>query len=81
MFPQLDLFDLYEQVVESKTCTVCEGHLSQCNGMCNGMVGVSLVPRPPEEVTKIRVKRCRAYEDAIVREAMVIVERRARESA
>lgn len=77
-----DLFgDLYEQKVESKPGTTCGGNLSECNGMCNGMVSVTLVQRSAEEVASIRSKRCREYEDRIIREAMEIVERRARESA
>lgn len=64
--------DEYETVSENRPCTVCNGDLTKCNGMCNGMSGIGQRRRAPEEVARIKAERRRKEEDEILAKAEAI---------
>ena len=69
--------DEYETISTSRPCTSCGGDLGKCRGIgCNGSSGITSRRRSPEEVAKIKAKRQRDYEDAILAEAALIEYRR-----
>lgn len=69
--------DEYELIIHNRVCTSCNGDLRKCRGVgCNGSGGYSLVKRPFSEVVKIKAKREKEREDAILAEADAIRARR-----
>lgn len=64
--------DEYETVSESRPCTACNGDITKCNGMCNGMSSIGQRRRAPEEVIRIKAERGRKEEDEILAKAEAI---------
>jgi hypothetical protein len=65
--------DEYEAVSTSRPCTSCNGYLSKCNGMCNGMSSYGMVRRSPEAIARIKSEKRRAHELSVLREAASII--------
>jgi hypothetical protein len=65
--------DEFETIVESRPCTMCNGHLKDCKGgYCNGSFSMKQQRRSPAEITKIKLERKIKREDEILRQAEYI---------
>lgn len=58
--------DEWEVVTYHRPCTTCNDDLRKFNGVCNGSSGYGMVRRSPAEVAKIKARKQKEREDAIL---------------